>query len=131
MLVKGEARLLTDGYDGGPAGAGLSTPSTKGQDGAQPAETDLLSVAVEIGNQGAGGLELAKLAGVRRVADSEDRFEPARASRDGSPMDEGFKAGPSSVGTIATLTDTTEWKGGDVQGGIVDRSTSGASVCKN
>lgn len=124
-------KLLTNGYDSGPAGAGLSTPSTKGEDGAQPAETDLLSVTVEIGNEGAGGLELAELASVRWVADGEDGLEPARASGDRAAVDESLEAGPSSVGTITTLTDTTEWKGWDVQGGIVDCGTSGASACKD
>lgn len=117
---------LTDCDCGGAAGAGFGTPSTKGQDGAQPAEAELVAVAVEVGDEGAGGLELAQLAGVGRVADGEDGLEPARTGGDGAAVDEGFEAGSSSVGAIAAFADAAERKGRDVQGGVVDCGASGA-----
>lgn len=40
-------------------------------------------------------------------------------------MDPDVKAGTSTVGAVATLADTTEGQGRDVQGGVIDGDTTG------
>ena len=85
-----------------------------------------MTVTVKVGYQGAGSLELAQLTSVGRVADSEDRLEPAGGAGDGAAVHPDIEAGAAAVGTVATLADTTEGQGGDVQGGIVTRNTTRA-----
>ncbi len=86
---------------------------------AQPAERHLLTVAVKVRYKGAGGLKLAQLTSIRRVADREDRLQPARAAGDGAAVHPDIEAGAAAVGTVAALTNTAEGQSGDVQGSVV------------
>ena len=124
-------RSLTGSNDSSAAGSRLGAAASERQEVTQPAEADLLAVAVEVRRQRAGRLELAQLARVRGVADGQDRFEPAGAAGDGTAVHEDVEAGASAVGAVATLTDTTEGHGGDVQGRVVDGSTARAGSREN
>ena len=117
-------KSLTCSYDCSSAGSSLCAASAQGQNKAQPAETDLFPAAIEVGRQRAGSLECANLAIIGRVADREHGFDPAGAGGDGTTMHEDIEAGAAAVGAVATLTDTAEWKGWDVQCSVVDGSTT-------
>jgi hypothetical protein len=127
----GNGYLLTSSSNNSTASSSLRTSATQGQDEAQPTERHLLAAAVKVRHQGAGGLELAQLTGVRWVADGEDRLEPARAAGDGAAVNPDIEAGAATVGTVATFTDTAEGQGGDVQGGVIDGDTTGAGRVNN
>lgn len=113
-------KSLTSSNNCSPPSASLCTPSTKCEDHPQPSHTKGFAIPVKVRNQGACSLEWAHLAGVRRVADCQDGFEPTGAAGDGTAVDEGVETGAATVGAIATFAYTSEGKGRNVQGGIVD-----------
>jgi hypothetical protein len=127
----GNGYLLTSSSNNSTASSSLRTSATQRQDEAQPAKRHLLAAAVKVRHQSAGGLELAQLTGVRWVADGEDRLEPARAGGDGAAVNPDIEAGAATVGTVATLADTAEGQGGDVQSGVIDGDTTGAGRVNN
>ena len=113
-------KSLTSSNNCSPPSASLCTPSTKCENHPQPSHTKGFAIPVKVRNQGACSLEWAHLAGVRRVADCQDGFEPTGAAGDGTAVDEGVETGAATVGAIATFAYTSEGKGRNVQGGIVD-----------
>lgn len=127
----GNGYLLTSSSNSSTASSSLRTSATQSQDEAQPTERHLLAAAVKIWHQGAGGLELAQLTGVRWVANGEDRLKPARTAGDGAAVNPDIEAGAATVGTVTTLADTAEGQGGDVQGGVIAGDTTGAGGVNN
>jgi hypothetical protein len=123
--------LLTGSNDCSTTGTRLSASSAQGQEIAQPAQGNLLAVTVKVGGQGAGRLEFAQLASIRRVTDGQNGLEPARAGCDGTTVHPNIETGAASVGTVATLTNTTEGQGWDVEGSVVARDTPGAGGVQN
>lgn len=120
-----ERDLLTGSNNGSAASASLGTSAAQSQDEAQPAQGQLLAVAVEVWSQGAGGLEGLQLAGVRRVTDRQDGLQPAGTAGDWAAVHPDVEARATAVGAVATLTDTAEGQGRDVQGGVITRDTTG------
>lgn len=114
-----EERLLTGSNSNSSAGSSLRTASTQSEDVAQPAETQLVAVAVKVGVQGAGSIELADLSGVRWVPDSQEGLQPAWGGGDRATVHPDVEAGAATVSTVATLADTTEGQGWNVQRGVV------------
>lgn len=117
--------LLTSNSNSSTASTSLRTSATQRQEKAQPAQRQLLTAAVKVWHQAVGSLELPQLADVRRVADGEDGLEPARSASDGTTMHPDVEARATAVGAVATLTDTAEGQGRDVQGGVITRDTTG------
>lgn len=76
--------------------------------------------------QSAGSIELADLSGIRWVPDSQEGLQPAWGGSDGAAVHPDVKAGAAAVSTVATLADTTEGQGWDVQRGVVAGNASGA-----
>lgn len=111
--------LLTGSKSSSSSGSSLRTASTQSEDAAQPAETQLVAVAVKVGVQGAGSIELADLSGVRWVSDSQDRLQPAWGGGDGAAVHPDIKAGAAAVSTVATFADTAEGQGWDVQRSVI------------
>lgn len=122
----GNGYLLTGSSNSSTTSSSLCTSASQRQDEAQPAERHLLTATVKVRHQGAGGLELAQLTGIWRVADGEDGLEPARAAGDGAAVHPDIEAGAAAVGTVAALADTAEGQCRDVQGGVVAGDTTGA-----
>lgn len=127
----GNGYLLTGSNNSSATSSSLSTSATQRQDEAQPAERHLLTVAVKVRHKGAGGFEFAQLTSIRRIADGEDRLEPARAAGDGAAVHPDIEAGAATVGTVAALTDTTEGQSGDVQGRVVAGDATGTGGVNN
>ena len=122
---KRKRNLLTGSNSSSPTSTGLCGSTTKGEQTAQPAEGQLTTATVKVRCECAGSLEGLDLVAVGRVADSQDSLEPARTGGDGTAVDPDVEAGTSTVGAVATLADTTEGQGRDVQSGVVDGDTTG------
>lgn len=122
---------LTGSKSSSSSSSSLRTASTQGEDAAQPAAAQLLAVAVKVWAQSTGSIELADLAGVRRVADRQDGLQPAWAGGDRAAVHPDVKAGAAAVSTVATLADTAERQGWDVQRGIVAGNAAGAGARHN
>lgn len=76
--------------------------------------------------QSAGSIELADLSGVRWVPDSQDGLKPAWSGSDGAAVHPDVEARAAAVSTVATLADTAEGQGWDVQRGVVAGNAAGA-----
>jgi hypothetical protein len=123
--------LLTSSDNDGSTSTGLCSASTESKDITEPAASEFISVAIEVGHKSAGRLELAQLACIRRVANCEDRFKPSRRASNGTTVNKDVEASPSTVGAMTTFTDTTEWEGRNVQCGIIDGRTARTSSGKD
>jgi len=124
-------RLLTGSNSSSSTSTRRRSASTQGEEVAQPTESELVAITVKVGVECAGSVELADLAGVWRVANGQNGLEPAWGGGDGATVHPDIEAGAATVGTVATLADTTKWQSGDVQSGIVAGDTTGAGGGNN
>ena len=123
-----ERNLLTGSNNSSATSTSFGASTTQRQDKAQPAQSQLAAVAVKVRRKSAGSLELAQLAFIRRIADAEDRLEPAGAGGDGTAVDPDVEAGAAAVGAVATLADAAEGEGRDVQRRVIARDAAGAGA---
>lgn len=134
MLKKREKKKknsLTSSNNSSSSSTSLGTSTTKGENQAQPSHAQLLAITVKVRDQRAGGAERTNLAGVRRVANVQEGLDPSGTGGDGTTVHKGVEASSATVRPVTTLTHTTERKGGDVQRGVVDGSTTRAGGGKD
>lgn len=127
VYIEEKEHLLTGSNGSGSTGTGSRGATTQGGDITQPAESQFVTTAVEVGLECAGCIPGADLAGIWWVTNRQDRLEPARGRGDGTTVHPDIEAGAATVGTVTTFANTTEGQSGDVESGIVDRDTTGAS----
>lgn len=123
--------LLTGSNSSSTSSTGLRGTTAKGEEPADPSEGQLAALAVKVGCHGVGCTEGLDLAIVGRVTDGQEGFNPAGAGCDGTAVDEAVEAGTTAVSAVATLADTAEGKGGNVQGSVVDGDTTRAGSRDN
>lgn len=123
--------LLTGSNSSSTSSTGLGGTAAKGEEPADPSEGQLAALTVKVGCHGVGCTKGLDLAIVGRVTDGQEGFNPAGAGCDGATVDEAVEAGTTTVSAVATLADTAEGKGGDVQGSVVDGDTTGAGSRDN
>lgn len=122
---------LTRSDNGGTSNAGLDRSTAESEEIAEPAESELLSVAIKVRRQATSLYEEFLLLAEGWVADGQRGFDPARAGGDGAAVYEDVEAGLATVGAAATLAHTAEFESGDVQRSVVDGDTSGAGLGEN
>lgn len=123
--------MLTNCYNCRSPSASPRGSTTESQKESQPTEALLAPVAVEVGSQVIGSVPLGQLASIRRVADGNQALEPAGSGRDWAAVHKGVEAGLSAIRALTALSNASEGKGRDVQGGIVDCGTTGTSACED